>query len=134
MREVEREDRRILGLGDRHDRRVDESQTKRCVALVDLDGSPEEHIREVHTTVRAIRELLQERSCRVSTSALAHQPIGLHDDRLGNQEIPADTRYERGRQVVRLVPRRERRDEWSCIDDYRGRSSSVARASSTYRS
>ena len=131
MGEVEGEDRGVLGLGDRHDRGVDEPESERSVTTIDLDRAPEHRGRQRHAPVDAVGKLLKEGSRGLSVGTTSQEPVGLDRDWFRDQELAADAGDQRRGEVVSVVPSRQRRDERARIDDYRGRSSSEASASAT---
>lgn len=131
VREVERQDPSTFGLGDRHHGSIDEPEPECGVTAIDLEGPPEHGIGERRPAVNTSGEVVEERARGIGTSTRAHEPVGLDHDGVRNQEIAADARHERCCQIVRLVTTVDRRKQRTRIDDYRGRLSSEASASST---
>lgn len=120
-----------MGLGDRHHGGIDEPEPECGVTSIDLEGPSEHGIGERGPAVHTIDEVVEERARGIGASTRAHEPLGLDDDGVRDQEIAADAGHEGRCQIVRLVTTVDRRKQRTRIDDYRGRLSSDARASST---
>lgn len=131
VREVEREDPSTFGLGDCHHGGIDEPEPECGVTAIDLEGPPEHGIGQRRPAVHPIDEVVEERTRGIGASTRAHEPVGLDDDGVRDQEIAADAGHERRCQMVRLVTTVDRREQRTRIDDYRGCLSSEASASST---
>jgi hypothetical protein len=103
VREVEGQDRQGIALGDRHDRGVGVSEVEIRVGLIDFNCAPQQCGRDLRDGVLAGGQGPEEQASRAAAHARAQEVIDLDDDRLGDEESPAELADQACGQGVRLV-------------------------------
>lgn len=117
VREVEREDRQSVALGERHDRCVRQPEIEVAVAAVDLDRATEYARGEVGDLVLAGVERGEEPARGVASDSCPRELVDFHDHRLGYHEVAPDACDKLRRQCVRSVMPVHRCDQRPGISD-----------------
>jgi hypothetical protein len=115
--EVEREDRQLVAFRDRHDGRVGQAEVEVGEAGVYLGRASQEPGGEEGDLVLAGVERGEEQPGRVSADPRAQQLVDLDDDRLRDDQVPADPRDQLGGQAVRPVAPVGRREQRPGVGD-----------------
>jgi hypothetical protein len=115
--EVERQDRQIVGLGDRHDRGIGVPKVELREAGVDLDGPPPQCGRHTGHSVLASGDRLEEQSSGSAVETRAEELVDLDDHGFWDEQIPTELGHDAGRERVRPIAAIGRGDERPGVGD-----------------
>ena len=117
VREVERQDRKVMPFGAGHDGSVGESEGEVCEARVDLDGAAKQTGGQEGDGVLASRYRVEEEPRRVRADARAKELVDLDEYGVRYEQISSELGDERGCERVRLIAAVGGGDERTCVDD-----------------
>ena len=101
--EVEGQDRQVVALGDGHHGCIDKAEVEIGEARIDLCGTAKKSRRQEHGGVLPARDRAQKHLRRVRRDPRAQQLIDLDEHHIGNEEVAAQFRHERGGERMRPV-------------------------------
>ena len=125
--EVERQDREIETFGERHDGAIDESEIEAREPDVELDGPPQQSVREVCDRVLAPDEGDEKRPGGGGGDPGAQEMVHLRGNRRRHEEIAREAGDERRSKRMRRVAAIVRGDERPRIRDRLQRSENSSR-------
>jgi len=125
--EVEGQDRQVVALRDGHHGCIDKAEVKIGEARIDLCGTAEKSRRQEHGGVLSACDRPQKQLRRVRRDPRAQQLIDLDEHHIGNEEIAAQLRHERGSERMRSVATIRGGHERSGVGDDSQRASTSSR-------
>ena len=117
VREVEREDRKVVAFGASHDGGVGEAEVEIGEARLDLDSAAKQAGGEERDGVLADRGRVEEEPCRVRADARAKELVDLDEYRIRYEQIASELGDECRCERVSLIAAVGGGDEGACVGD-----------------